>query len=296
MKVFKKYFLLPAVLFLFSLNGVSAFAADKLEITYKEGLLTVSADNVSPEKIFLELGQVCNIDIITHGNVFPEKAVSLKLKDMPIKDAVKRLVRTCSLKNYLMDFKKDPQGKSKLVKIDLYVGGSGQRYLTQGREKSGQKAADQKAAGKKVKTEKSTRSDSADKQKKNKMPYKSSFSKDTDFEWDGSAPIAFPEYKGEIPEGEFGWDDSAKDFAENTMDMVPPGVRGTVSEQLGKISDQICKERGTDKVTTDIMAEAINRMAKTAKMPQPVMDLLPDSNYDFDSPKIQIDPDQLNQE
>jgi hypothetical protein len=302
MNMLKKYFLVPVVLILFFLSGVSAFAADKLEIIHKDGLLTVSADDVSPENIFLELGEVCEIDIITHGDVFPEKGVSMNLKDMPIKEAVKRLVRTCSLKNYLMDFKKDQKGQSQLVKIDLYMGGTGQRYLTQGRGKSGQKAA-----GKKVKTEKSTRSDSvdkqkstrsdsADKQKKNKMPYKSSFSKDTDFEWDGSAPIAFPEYKGELSEGEFGWEDSAKDFAENTMDMVPPGVRGTVSEQLGKISDQICKEQGTDKVTSDIMAEAINRMAKQAKMPQSVMDLMPKSIDDFDTPKIPIDPDQLNQE
>ena len=283
MNVFKKYFLLSVVLILFILNSVSAFAADELEIIHEDGLLTVSADNVSPEKIFLELGEVCDIDIITHGNVFPEKGVTLKLKDMPIKEAVKRMVRTCQLKNYLMDFKKDSQGKSQLKKIDLYISGSGQKYLTQ-------------SAVKDVKTKKSTRSDSVDKQKKDNRPYKSSFSKDTDFEWDGSAPIAFPEYKGEIPEGEIGWDDSAKDFAENTMDLVPPGVRPTVSEQLGKISDQICKEQGCDKVTPDIMAEAIRRMAKTAKMPQPVMDNLPDSNYDFDSPKIQIDDDQLSEE
>jgi hypothetical protein len=302
--VLKKYFLLPAVLILFSLNCVSAFAADELEIIYKDGLLTVSADNVIPEKIFLELGQVCNIDIITHGNVFPEKGVSLKLKDMPIKEAVKRLVRTCALKNYLMDFKKDPQGQSQLVKIDLYMGGTGQRYLTQGRGKSGQKAA-----GKKVKTEKntrsdsvdkqkSTRSDSADKQKKNKMPYKSSFSKDTDFVWDGSAPIAFPEYKGEIAydQSEATFDDSAKEFSEKTMDMVPPGVRDMVSEQIIKMSDQIAKERGTDTITSDITAEAMQRIAKQANMPPQVMDLMPESMDDFDRAKIPIDSDQMQED
>ena len=63
MNVFKKYLLLPAVLILFFLNNVSAFAANELEIIHKDGLLTVSADNVSPEKIFMELGEVCNIDI-----------------------------------------------------------------------------------------------------------------------------------------------------------------------------------------------------------------------------------------
>jgi hypothetical protein len=301
--MFKKYFLLPAVIFLFFLNSVSAFAADKLEIIYEDGLMTVSADDISPEKIFLELGEVCNIDIIAHGDVFPEKGVSIKLKDMPIKEAVKRLVRTCSLKNYLMDFKNDKQGQSQLVKIDLYMGGSGQRYLTQGRGKSGQKAggqktAGQKTAGQKVKPEKSTRSDSANKQKKDKMPYKSSFSKDTDFVWDGSAPIAFPEYKGEIAydQSEATFDDSAKVFSENTMDLVPPGVRPMVAEQIVKMSDQIAKERGTDTITSDVIAEAIQRIAKQAKMPPQVMDLMPESNADFDTPKIPIDSDQMSEE
>ena len=285
MSVFKKYFFLPVVLIILFLSAASAFAEDKLEIIYKEGLLTVLADNVSPEKIFLELGEVCDIDIITHGDVFPEKGVSLKLKDMPIKEAVKRLVKTCQLKNYLMDFKKDSQGQSRLKKIDLYISGSGQKYLTQ-------------SAGKGVKTKKSTRSDSVDKQKNNKMPYKSSFSKDTDFVWDGSAPIAFPEYKGEIAydQSEATFDDSAKEFSEKTMDMVPPGVRDMVSEQIIKMSDQIAKERGTDTITSDITAEAMQRIAKQAKMPPQVMDNIPQSLDDFDREKIQIDSDQLNQE
>jgi hypothetical protein len=293
MKVFKKYFLLPVVLVLFFLNSVSAFAADNLEIIHKDGLLTVLADDVSPEQIFLELGDVCNIDIITHGDVFPEKGVSLKLTDMPIKEAVKRLVRVCSLKNYLMDFKKDPQGQSRLVKIDLYISGSGQKFLTQGKEKPVKKAA-----VKKVKTEKSTRSDSADKQKKDKRPYKSSFSKDSDFVWDGSAPIAFPESNVEIPydTSEFGFDDESKMFSENTMDLVPPGVRNVVAEQIPKMSSQIAKERGTDIITSDIVAEAINRIAKQANMPPQVMDLMPENMDDFDRAKTPIDSEQINEE
>jgi hypothetical protein len=298
MKVFKKYFLLPAVLSLFFLNNVSVFAADELEIIYKDGLLTVSADNVIPEKIFLELGEVCNIDIIAHGDVFPEKVVTLKLTDMPVKEAVKRLVRTCELKNYLMDFKKNSQGQSRLAKIDLYVGGSGQRFLTQGKKKPSSKAAVSKTAVKKGETQKSTRSDSVNKQKKDKRPYKSSFSKDTDFVWDGSAPIAFPEYKEDLAydKSEFSWDDSAKEFSEKTMDLVPPGVRPTVSEQIIKMSDQIARERGTDRITSDITSEAMQRIAKQAKMPQSVMDNIPGNMDDFDRAKVQIDPDQLNQE
>jgi hypothetical protein len=298
MSVYKKYFLLAVALIFYFLNAGFAFAEGKLEIIYKDGLLTVSADEVIPEKIFLELGEVCNIDIITHGDVFPEKAVSLKLTDMPVKEAVKRMVRTCELKNYLLDFKKDPQGKSRLAKIDLYMGGSGQRYLTQERKSPANKAAVNQPAVKKAGTQKSTPSGSAVKQKKDTAPYKSSFSKDTDFVWDGSAPIAFPEYKGELAydTSEASWDDSAKNFADNTMDLIPPGVRPTVSEQIIKMSDLIAKERGSDTITSDITAEAIKRIAKQANMPPQVMDLIPENIEDFDVPKIPIDSEQLTEE
>jgi hypothetical protein len=238
--------------------------------------LTVSAEEAMPEDIFLELGKECNIEIIVRGGKFPENGVTIELKDMPIKDAVKRLVRACALKNYLMDFKKDDQGKSRLVKIDLSVGGRGQRVLTSAKQKS----------------------DGSSVSKQNKRPYESSFSKDTDFQWDGSAPIAFPEFTGELAydKSEFSWDESAKSFAENTMDLVPPGVRDMTSEQIIKMSDQIAKERGTDTITSDITAEALQRIGKQAGMPPDVMKLMPKSPKDFDKPKIPIDPSQLQEE
>jgi hypothetical protein len=80
------------------------------------------------------------------------------------------------------------------------------------------------------------------------------------------------------------------------MDLVPPGVRPTVSEQIIKMSNQIARERGTDTITSDIAAEAMQRIAKQAKMPQSVMDNIPTNMGDFDRSKIHIDDDQLNQE
>jgi len=131
-----KELFMSVVFICISFNAFLLFAADDLEIIHNEGLLTVFAEEVMPENIFLELGRVCNIEIIVKGEKFPEKEVTLKLKDMPIKDAVKRLVKVCGIKNYLMDSKNDPQGKSRLVKIDLSVGGSGQRVLTEGEKKN----------------------------------------------------------------------------------------------------------------------------------------------------------------
>jgi hypothetical protein len=268
MKIFSNYCFSVAIFLVMSLNCFSAFAADKLDIIHNEGLLTVMAEDAMPEDIFLTLGKECNIEIIVKGRKFPENGVTIALKDMPIKDAVKRLASACALKSYFMEFKKDDQGKSRLVKINLSVGGSGQRRLTSTQQK-----------------------------KQNKRPYKSTFSKDTDFQWDGSAPIAFPEFQGELAydKSEFGWDESAKSFSGNTMDLVPPGVRDMVAEQIIKMSDQIAKERGTDTITSDITAEALQRIGKQAGMPSDVMKLMPKSADDFDKPKIPIDPSQLQE-
>jgi hypothetical protein len=98
MKSLKKYLLSVGLVAFTIFNCVYVFAADNLEIIHEDGFLTVSADGAMPENIFMELGRECNIDIIAHGEVFPQKEVTLKLKDMPINDAVKRLVRVCTLK------------------------------------------------------------------------------------------------------------------------------------------------------------------------------------------------------
>lgn len=289
MKSLKKYFLSMCLVAFMFFNCVYVFASDNLEIIHEDGLLTVSVERAMPENIFMELGKECNIDIIAHGDVFPQKEVTINLKDMPIKEAVKRLVRVCELKNYLMDFKKDSQGKSKLVKIDLYMGGSGQRVLTAGKEIPAKKTTVEKNNKKTVKRSASSS------QNNDGRPYKSSFAKDTDFQWDGSAPIAFPEYEGELAFDE-SWDDEAKSFADGTMDLVPPGVRDTVSELIPKMCDQIKNERGVDTITPDIIAEALQRIGKQAKMPPDVMNLMPKTSADLDTEKIPIDPGQLSGE
>jgi hypothetical protein len=80
------------------------------------------------------------------------------------------------------------------------------------------------------------------------------------------------------------------------MDLVPPGVREMVGDLLPKMCDQIARERGTDIITSDIVSEAVNRIAKQANMPQSVMDLMPENMDDFDRAKTPIHDDQINEE
>jgi hypothetical protein len=92
-----------------------------------------------------------------------------------------------------MDFKKDSQGKSRLLKIDLCMDGSGQRVLTTGKETPAEKTKIEKDKKNPIKS-----SAYSGQKHKNNKPYNSSSSKDADFTGDGSAPIDFPEYEGEL--------------------------------------------------------------------------------------------------
>jgi hypothetical protein len=265
--------------------------AENPEIVYKDGLLSVDAEKVKVEPLFLELGKQCNIDIIAHGDVFPEKDITINFEGLSIKEAIKRLVRACNLKNYLMDFKKDSSGQSRLAKIDLYMGGGGQRVLTRAKDVPSEKTA--------TKTRQPDRKKPGqDKPRKpDKMP-KSSFNKESGFEWDGSAPIDFPEYKGELAydKSKYQWDEGAKEFSDRSMDLIPPAVRDMVSDMVIKKSDEVAQEQGSDTITSEIFNEAFHRLAKEANMPPNVMKVIPKTKEDLEKPRVPIDSKHLNEE
>ena len=193
--------------------------ADQLRIVCNGLQLSIDAENILPEQLFIELGRQCNIKIIAHGDVFPEQNVTIHFKDMPVRDGVRRLVKACSLRNYLMDFQRTQGGHMMLNKIDIFLGGSGTRILT--RPETTEETAPVSGT---------TPADIAggdDLREIRNMRQRRSFTEDTDFMWDGNAPIAFPEFTGEIDFGksQYDWDDAARVFAEKTMDLVPPSVR-----------------------------------------------------------------------
>jgi len=267
-----------------------AQATENLKIVYEKELLSVDAQEVKIEPLFLELGKQCNVDIIAHGDVFPENDITISFDGLSIKEALKRLVRACNLKNYLMDFKKDSSGKSRLVKIDFYMGGGGERVLTRAKAVLPQKTvketlhSDIKKPG------------MDERRQPDRMP-KSSFKQGTGFEWDGSAPIGFPEFKGELAydKSKYKWDEVAKDFSDRSMDLIPPAVRDMVSDMVIKKSDEIAQEQGSDTITSEIFSEAFHRLAKEANMPPNVMNVIPKTKEDLDKPRIPIDPKHLNE-
>jgi len=273
------------VIFCFLVTGLCSEvrAQDKLAIVYEKDLLSVDAVNVKPEELFLALGRQCKIEIIAHGNVFPDQPVSISFKNTPVKDAIKTLVRICGLKNYLMDFKKEKNGTARLAKLDLFMAGAGERVLV--------KADDKPAV---TTTVQPSQPPSAMKE----MESRSSFNKDSKFQWDGSAPINFPEYTGTIPyeTSKYSWNDDSKAFTQKTLDIIPPAVRETMAGSLVTTCDDIARERNAQSITPDIVAEATDRLARQANMPPMVMKNLPKSMEDLNKQKIPIAPEQLKEQ
>ena len=60
--------------------------------------------------------------------------------------------------------------------------------------------------------------------------------------------------------------------------------------------EKVAEERGADTITSDITAEALQRIVKQAKMPPQGMDLMPETLDDFETEKDPVNPDQMSEE
>lgn len=272
-------------------NTYGSNAEENLTMVYENGLLSVDAFNIESEQIFEAFGEKCNINIIAHGDVFPEQKVSIHFKNQPLKEAVKRLVKACYLRNYLMDFQKSASGEMQLVKIDLFMGGGGKRVITRAGPASLQKP-------KTKSTQKGKKAAGQQDKERSELMRRRSFTRGTDFRWDGSAPIAFPQHTGEIDydKSRFQWEDEAKNFTSKTMDIVPPAVRDVVAEMIVKTSDEVAQEQGAETVTAEITSEALRRIGKNYQLPPDVMQNLPQDMNDLEKSRIPLDPSNLKDE
>ena len=268
-----------------------------IKIFHEKGLLSVEAENVQPEILFSELGRQCDIEVIAHGDVFPEKGITVSFKDLPEKEAIKKLVKLCGFRNYLLDFQGNKPEETRLVKLELFMPGSGERVLTKpaaigqgvpfGKIVKPRPAKDDRIAPIVNETIGS-----------GKLQDKDSFAPGNDFHWDGSGLIDFPKYTGTLAydKSTSRWDDDAKLFSQKTMDIIPPAVRDAMADAMIKACDEVAKEKGTDTITPEIAADAVERLAKGFNMPPVVMQNLPKSLTDFDRPKTPIDPKHLKEQ
>jgi hypothetical protein len=273
------------------LSAVSA-VQENPRILYQKGFLSVDAQKIKPEAIFTALGRQCAIEVVTHGDVFPNEEVTISFENLPVKDGVKKLVKACGLKNYLIDFQGESVENKKLAKLELFIGGAGTKVLTKGAEP--QKQPERTL----VEQEKSASQQMKDLRESGQMKDKKSFAEGADVKWDGSALLDFPEYQGKLAydKSKYTWNDEAKTFSHQTMNTVPPAVRDVVADFIIKECDEIAQERNASVITQGIAAEALQRIAKSSNMPPMVMQNLPKNMEDLDKPRIPINQGDLNPE
>jgi hypothetical protein len=250
-------------------------AADhgKVTITCESGLLSVTAENVNPEALFSELMKNCKVQVVTHGNVFPKTEITLKFKDVPVEEGMKRLVKACGLRNYLINYPGGAPGKTTLVKLELFLGGTGELNLMPKSYDGPAPVANEKLTGTAEQND-AARSSAA-----------AGYSN-----WDGSALIDFPEYRGQLPYDttNYQWDDRAKAFVQESMNIIPPEIRDGFAGAYIKECEQIARQKNSSVITPEITAEALESIAKKGNMPPAVMKNIPKTIDDFQKPRIRL--------
>ena len=282
------YVTVLALLAVIPLAGIPGYTAEKPgtpQIICEHNLLSVDAVNVQPEVLFTTLSKTCKIVVIAHGKVFPETLVSIRFSRVPMQEAVKRLVKACALRSYVLDLQGEKPEEIRIAKLDLFVSGSGERVLSGVTESP-------------ALSHKADKPQAEQQEAMDQREAKSSLVKDSGYSWDGSAMIDFPKYNGEIPYDKSSntWQGEAKDFAKQSMDIMPPAVREGTAEAIIRTCDEVAKEKGSDSITVDITSAALERLARKSNMPPELMKNLPKTMADMNKPRGPIDPAHLNPE
>ena len=267
-----------ALLAIIPMAGATGYAAEKSaapQISCEHNQLSVEAVNVQPEKLFTALSKACNIKVIAHGEVFPETPVSIQFSRVPMQEAVKRLVKACAVRSYVLDLQEEKPEQIRIAKLELFMSGSGERVLTG--------AAESPAL--------SYKADKPQSEQQEAIEHKAKSSPVKDSK-DGSAMMDVPKYNGEIPydKSSCTWQGEAKDFVKQSMDIIPLEARDGMAEAFIRTCDEVAKEKGSDSITVDITSAALERLARKSNMPPELIKYLPKSMADMNKPRVAIEP------
>ena len=105
----------------------------KNSITLKEGLLSIDAHDTSPEDILKELGEVCSIKIVVNENSFPDTLVSIKFKELPVDEGVKKILKATRVQNYIVQYQ-EVGNRNYVSGIEFLGNKSESRILTPGQK------------------------------------------------------------------------------------------------------------------------------------------------------------------
>ena len=124
----KKVFSLIWVVIIFFIAWSNAratsFIKEHVNIKFNKGRLSVDIKDVDTKTVFKILEEKGNIEIL-NKKILPHKKISIKFKDLKTEEGIKRLMRVCSIRNYLIiSREKVKPGESKVAKLILVKAGA----------------------------------------------------------------------------------------------------------------------------------------------------------------------------
>ena len=119
----KKAFSLIWVAIIFFILWSNALATnlikEDINIEFNKETFSVNIKDTDTKTVFKILEEKGKIEIF-NKKILPDKKVSVKFKDLKIEEGIKRLMRVCSIRNYLIVFREEVKpGESKVAKLIL---------------------------------------------------------------------------------------------------------------------------------------------------------------------------------
>ena len=108
------------IFFILWLNAPATnFIKEDINIEFNKETLSVDIKDTDTKTVFKILEEKGKIEIF-NKKILPDKKVSVKFKDLKIEEGIKRLMRVCSIRNYLIVFREEVKpGESKVAKLIL---------------------------------------------------------------------------------------------------------------------------------------------------------------------------------
>ena len=201
---------------------------EKHFITLRGRSLSIDAKEISAESIFKDLGEVCGMKIITNENVYPSSLVSVKISDVPLEEAVKKILKVTGARNYLIRYREDGN-KYRISGIEFLGSKGNSRILTSGRKLVQQTKTVPKTPKKKATASSVVHS----KEKKVDEEIEEIGEK---FEWD---------------------DDKTAEMVKSLLRGAPPQARKYALESMTKSMDQYLKREDIETVDKEAIYEAV---------------------------------------
>ncbi len=87
-------------------------------VSFENGLLSINVKGMRPEDLIKEISEKCKIELVILGEVFSELPVSIRFKDVPLPEGLKRVLRRSGITKHLMHFAAGDNG-TKVLRLDL---------------------------------------------------------------------------------------------------------------------------------------------------------------------------------